>query len=47
MKVFDIINKPRHGFHMPGDLVVPWAKILIARSLESGNADASYVESVK
>lgn len=32
---------------MPGDLVVPWAKILIAQYFESGNADASYVESVK
>ena len=47
IKIFDIVNQPRHGFHMPGDLVVPWAKILIAQYFESGNADASYVESVK
>lgn len=43
IKVFDIVNQPRHGAHTPGDLVVPWAKIMISQNLESGNADASYV----
>ena len=45
LKGYDLKNK--HESHMSGDLVVPWAKILISQSLESGNADASYVESVK
>ena len=46
IKKFDLVHD-NHTQHPPGDVVVPWCKALVGYHVDNGNADASYMESVK